>query len=131
MRNELVEGLLVGAVIGLAIIAIRTLMAGASTLLQALALLLVGIALGVAQLVLVLRRADREETPQHGPVESRQAPVRRPGRRHDPFARELTGDWTGLDERISGRDAERVVGAEEPDAHAPNEPPGDQPAPRP
>ena len=96
MRNELVEGILLGTGIALAIIAIRALMSGASSRAQALALLLIGVGLCVVQFVLIVRRARRDGAPSHKPVETpRPAMRKRPGPR-DPFARELTRDWTGL-----------------------------------
>ena len=96
MRNQLVEGILLGTGIALAIIAVRALMSGASSRAQALALLLIGLALCVVQFVLIVRHARQDGTPSHRPLETpRPAARKRPGPR-DPFARELTRDWTGL-----------------------------------
>jgi hypothetical protein len=97
MYNDMPEGIIIGATIGLAVVAIRILLAGAS-LGQALALVLAGVVLCVAQVVLSLRRARRAS----------RAPVSRPGSgrarrlsRHNPFAQELTHNWTGLDDHLT------------------------------
>ena len=100
MRNELIEGVLLGIGIGLAVIAIRTLMAGASSQAQVLALVLVGAALCIVQLVLTLRSKRREAPPTRDAVEARRPLARRRSSQRDPFARELTREWTGLDERV-------------------------------
>jgi hypothetical protein len=96
MRNELIEGVIIGATIGLAVVAIRALFVGDTSAGQALALALAGAILCGVQLVLVLRRAgkrssDSTEVPQVAP--------QRPGRQN-PFAQELTRNWTGLDDRL-------------------------------
>ena len=82
--------------------AIRTLIGG-DTAWQALALVLAGAALCGMQLLLVLRRPPRAAQP---PVEEESEAPRpairaRPSRRN-PFAQELTRNWTGLDDPRTG-----------------------------
>jgi hypothetical protein len=105
MYNDMPEGLIIGATIGLVVVAIRILLAGAS-LGQALALVLAGVVLCVAQIVLSLRRArraSRSPAPQPGPARTRRLS------RHNPFAQELTHNWTGLDDRLAGENQEPTV----------------------
>jgi hypothetical protein len=112
MRDELIEGLFIGATIGLAVVAIRTLLAGASAG-QGLALALAGMALCGVQLLLSLRRARRAQPPID--PEPPPAPQRRP-RQNNPFAQELTRNWTGLSDQPieeSGASAEALN--EQPD----------------
>jgi hypothetical protein len=95
MRNDLLEGLIIGATVGLAVVAIRVLLDGASAG-QALALALAGVALCASQVALSRRRVRR----------SGQQPAVRPAMprrlsRHNPFAQELTHNWTGLDDRLT------------------------------
>jgi hypothetical protein len=94
MHDELFEGLLIGATIGLAVIAIRTLLAGASAG-HALALALAGVTLCGIQLLLSLRRARRSQPPADPEPPP---PPRRPSR-SNPFAQELTRNWTGLNDQ--------------------------------
>jgi hypothetical protein len=110
MHNDMPEGLIIGATIGLAVVAIRMLLAGAS-IGQALALALAGALLCAGQVVLSLRRARRASRP----------PVSRPGAarsgrlsRHNPFARELTHNWTGLDDRLTEERQEPRTESPEP-----------------
>src|SRR5262245_46634415 len=114
MRDELIEGFFIGATIGLAVVAIRTLWAGASSG-QGLALALAGTALCGVQLLLSLRRARRA----HPPTDPEPpAPQRRPSR-NNPFAQELTRNWTGLnDQPIEENGAPTKVVKEQPDQQA-------------
>jgi len=96
MRNELIEGVIMGATIGLAVVAIRVLFVGDTSAGQALALALAGAVLCGIQLLLVLRRAGRRSSDS---TEIPQASPQRPGRQN-PFAQELTRNWTGLDDRL-------------------------------
>jgi hypothetical protein len=96
MRNELIEGVIIGATIGLAVVAIRALFVGDTSAGQALALVLAGAVLCGVQLLLVLRRAGKRSSDS---TEMPQAAPRRPGRQN-PFAQELTRNWTGLDDRL-------------------------------
>jgi hypothetical protein len=102
MYNDMPEGLIIGATIGLVVVAIRMLLAGAS-LGQALALALAGVVLCVTQVVLSLRRArraTRPSTPQPRPARARRLS------RHNPFAQELTHNWTGLDDHLTEENQE-------------------------
>jgi hypothetical protein len=102
MYNDMPEGLIIGATIGLVVVAIRILLAGAS-LGQALALVLAGLLLCVAQVVLSLRharRATRPSAPQPGSSRARRLS------RHNPFAQELTHNWTGLDDHLAEENQE-------------------------
>ena len=96
MRNELIEGVIIGATIGLAVVAIRMLFVGGTSAEQALALALAGAVLCGVQLLLVLRRAGKRSNDS---TEIPQASPQRPGRQN-PFAQELTRNWTGLDDRL-------------------------------
>jgi len=110
MHNDLPEGIIIGATIGLMVVAIRALLAGASTA-QALALTLAGLALCASQIVLSLRRV-RHVARQR--AEQPTAP--RPWRlsRHNPFAQELTHNWTGLDDHVIKEDREPRTENHEP-----------------
>jgi len=97
MRYDWFDSVIVGGSIALAILAIQTLADGAPGQARLLLLLLAGAVLAGLQLVLTLRRTRRgasEQPPQSG----RPAPDARTDRRN-PFIRELTRDWTGLDDR--------------------------------
>jgi hypothetical protein len=98
MRHELVEAVLIGATIGLTVVAIRTLADSESSPYQGLALALAGASLCCLQLVLVLRRARRRNQPPADRPTSPQPPIRKRPSRHNPFAQELTRNWTGLDD---------------------------------
>ena len=94
MREELLEGVCVGATIGLAVVAIRTLLGAASTR-QVLALTLAGLVLCGVQLLLSLRRVRRTKPPaKHAPPPAPQRPNRK-----NLFAQELTRNWTGLNDQ--------------------------------
>jgi hypothetical protein len=94
MRVELLEGLCIGATIGLAAVAIRTLL-GSSSAQQGLALVLAGLALCGVQLLLSLRRARRTQPP----ADPAPPPASRRPNRKNPFAQELTRNWTGLNDQ--------------------------------
>jgi hypothetical protein len=102
MHNDLAEGLIIGATIGLAVVAIRVLLAGASAG-QALALALAGVALCASQVVLARRRG-------RGAVRPPAAVRPRRLSRHNPFAQELTHNWTGLDDRLTEEHREPARG---------------------
>jgi hypothetical protein len=119
MRTDLFEGLIIGGTIGLAVIAIRVLLVGQASASQATALVLAGVLLSGAQIVLALRRArhsadsagDRPDTLPLWLVSRRRLS------RKNPFAQELTHNWTGLDDRLSGQDQEPTGGDEEDTRH--------------
>jgi hypothetical protein len=105
MDRDLSEGLIIGATIGLLVVAIRMLFAGASAW-QALALVVAGVILCAGQVVLWVRRARRDARPS-----ALRTAAARPRRlsRQNPFAQELTRNWTGLDDRFT-------KGKQEPEA---------------
>jgi hypothetical protein len=101
MRNSPIESLLIGGGIALGVLLVHALTQGAPALVQLLALLAAGVVLFCVQLVLALRRAPpphRQDEPQR-----RFGPLRQ--RRRNMFARELTHDWTGLEDHPAERDA--------------------------
>ena len=110
MRSDLPEGLIIGATIGLAVVGIRMLLAGPS-MGQALALALAGVLLAAGQIVLSLRRARRAASPP-----APRSGAARPRRlsRHNPFAQELTHNWTGLDDRLTEEHREPRTESPEP-----------------
>jgi hypothetical protein len=103
MKTDLFEGLIIGGTIGLAVIAIRILLVGQASAAQATALIMAGILLSGAQIVLALRRARHSGGSVQDPPDS--LPLwpasRRRLSRKNPFAQELTHNWTGLDDRLS------------------------------
>src|SRR5262245_35010122 len=98
MYNDMPEGLIIGATIGLVVVAIRMLLAGAS-IGQALALVLAGVILCAAQVVVLLVRRAHQSSQPAAPRPSL-ARSRRLSR-HNPFAQELTHNWTGLDDHLT------------------------------
>jgi hypothetical protein len=111
MRNEWLEFILIGAGIGLAVLAIRALIGQDVPQVQLLALVLVGMALSLLQFRLALRRRRQGSRPP-----SEQNTARRPvthvrPARPNPFDNELTRNWTGLDERLSNAEPPRAPDA--------------------
>jgi hypothetical protein len=103
MRNSLLESLVVGCGIALGTLVIGALTHGAPVATQLLALLAAGLVLFCMQLALTLHRARRAGQPPEqsaGPA-PRRLLLRRSQR--NPFFRELTDDWTGLDDHLSER----------------------------
>jgi hypothetical protein len=105
MRKDLFDSLIMGLSIAFVVLAIRTLADGAAEQIQLLMLLAAGVALAGLQLALTLRRARRRghagaQWPEPG------QPAPRPRRdQRNPFVRELTREWTGLDEHVIERSA--------------------------
>jgi hypothetical protein len=99
MRNSTIESLVIGCGIALGVLLVHTLTQGAAAISQLLALLAVGVVLFCVQLALASRRGS---PPPAAPGESRTRPLRQ--RRRNPFARELTHDWTGLEDHATERD---------------------------
>ena len=96
MRNDLTDSLLLGVTIGFIALAIHALTVAAAPHYQLLALALAGVVLFAVHLALGLRRgrksrAETDDRHEHEPAGMR------PDRRN-PFFRELTKDWTGLDD---------------------------------
>src|SRR5438105_12446495 len=104
MRNSVIESLIVGCGIALVVLLVQALTQGAPAMTQLLALLAAGAVLFCIQVALTLRRARRRgpaQEEQDAPPE-RSRPLRY--RRRNPFARELTHDWMGLEDHSAERD---------------------------
>jgi hypothetical protein len=104
MRNSLIESLVIGCGIALGVVLVHLLTQGASVMTQLIALLAAGVVLFCIQLALALRRTSRggpspEEQDEQQP---RFRSLRQ--RRRNPFARELTHDWIGLEEHSAERE---------------------------
>jgi hypothetical protein len=104
MRRNFFEEIIIGATIGLAVMAIRTLIGGA-TAWQALALVLAGTALCGIQLLLLRRPPRAAQPPAEEESEAPRPAIRARSSRRNPFAHELTRNWTGLDDPTLGESA--------------------------
>ena len=104
MRNRPIESLVIGCGIALGVLLVHALTQGAPALTQLLALLTAGVALFCIQLALTVRRARRGGRLPKEQVEPQQRslPLRR--RRRNPFVRELTHDWIGLEDHSAEHD---------------------------
>ena len=109
MRNRPIESLVIGCGIALGVLLVHALTQGAPATTQLLALLTAGVVLFCIQLALVARRSNRPPEAQDE-SQQRSRPLRH--RRRNPFARELTHDWTGLEDHSAERD---VAGRSAPD----------------
>jgi hypothetical protein len=123
MRTSPIESLVIGCGIALGVWLVHTLTQNAPALIQLLALLSAGVVLFCIQLALLVRRARRggssAEPPDAPPQLS--LPLRR--RRRNLFARELTHDWTGLEEHPTERDSGGSLVPDELDDELWGEPP--------
>ena len=97
MSRDLFDSLLIGVSIGFIALAIHALTDGSAPQYQLLALTLAGAALFAIHLTMALRRR-RQSQAQKETAEQAQAPEMYLRDRRNPFFRELTRDWTGLDE---------------------------------
>ncbi len=113
MQDDLVEAVILGIVIGGAVLTIRALMGSTPSQPQMLVLLLVGVALVVVQFLLSLRRSRRNGPPPHDHTRGGPHRLRRRMERRSPFMHELTNNWTGLDEHIPGVAAAPPQGEEQ------------------
>ena len=121
MRNDLIESICIGGCIGLVVLAIHALTSNAGPQTQLLALLVAAILIVCGQLVFTIWRRRRGaallDQPHH------QAPnllqIRR--NRRNPFFRELTSDWTGLDERFLEPGADGSTPPARPSDHSDGE----------
>lgn len=119
MQDDLVEAVILGTVIGGAVLTIRALMGSTPSPAQMLVLLLVAIVLVVVQFMLSLRRSRRNGAPPPDHARSGPRRLRRRMERRSPFMHELTNSWTGLDEHVTGvapappQDEEQLVGNEQ------------------
>ena len=103
MRNNLIESLVIGCGIALGVVLVHVLTEDAPAMTQLLALLIAGIVLFCIQLALAIRRARLGGLPpQQDEPQPRFRSLRQ--RRRNPFARELTHDWTGLEDHSAERD---------------------------
>jgi len=98
MRNSVIESLMVGCGIALGVLLIHTLTQGAPATTQLLALLAAGIVLFCVQLGLALHRSRHDRPPPEEHAGLAQRPMLSRRSRRNPFFRELTHDWTGLDD---------------------------------
>jgi hypothetical protein len=105
MRNSPIESLVIGCGIALGVVLVHVLTQGEPMLIQLLALLAAGVVLFCIQLALALLHAPRgsPSSEQHDAPQPLSRPLR--GRRRNPFARELTHDWTGLEDHSVERDS--------------------------
>ena len=104
MRNSPIESLVIGCGIALGVVLVQALTQGAPAPTQLLALLAAGVVLFCIQLALAMRRARRgDQSPEHlDAPQPLSRSLRRRGR--NPFARELTHDWIGLEDHSPERD---------------------------
>jgi hypothetical protein len=112
MPNRAIESLVIGCGIALGVLLVHALTQGAPAMTQLLALLTAGVVLFCIQLALTVRRARRGGPPHEEQDEPQQRfrPLRH--RRRNPFARELTHDWIGLEDHSAERD---LAGRSAPD----------------
>jgi hypothetical protein len=96
MRRDFVDILLLGGAIAIVTLAINILTDGVAPYYRLLALALAGIALFGVQLVRAIRRARQDDRPSEESVDHEPTHIRH--NPNNPFFRELTHDWTGLDE---------------------------------
>ena len=99
MRNGTIESLVIGCGIALGVLLVHMLTQGASAMTQLLALLAAGVVLFCIQLALASRRGSPPPAKQG---QARPRSLRQ--RRRNPFTRELTHDWTGLEDHSAERD---------------------------
>ena len=104
MRNSPIESLVIGCGIALGALLVHALTQGAPALTQVLALLVAGVVLFCIQLALTVRRARQGSPPpdQQDEPQQRFQPLRQ--RRRNLFMRELTHDWSGLEDPSAERD---------------------------
>jgi hypothetical protein len=103
MRSSIIESVMVGCGIALGVMLVHTLTQGAPATTQLLALLVAGIVLFCIQLGLALRRSRRDGSRFDEQAGLEQPPLLSRRARRNPFFRELTHDWTGLDDHPAER----------------------------
>jgi hypothetical protein len=104
MRNDLIESLWIGGCIGLAVLAVHLLTASAAPQVQLVALLAAAFLIACCQIAFTIWR-ERRGIPSGAPPAEQEPNVLRLRRnRRNPFFRELTSDWTGLDEHLADDD---------------------------
>ncbi len=104
MRNSLIESLVIGCGIALGVMLVHVLTQGAPVMTQLLALLVASAVLFCVQLVLAIGRRRHGDSPpeEQDQQQPRSRPLRQ--RRRNPFARELTHDWIGLEDHSAERE---------------------------
>jgi hypothetical protein len=121
MRKDLINSLLVGGAIGFIAIGLHVVTAAASPAYRLLALAVAGLVLFAVHLAIALRRGRQaRHDADDGEHEA--------GARHNPrnpFFRELTSDWTGLDEHPAGEQPPNGAEATAADTRAPQARPGE------
>jgi hypothetical protein len=107
MRNNFVESAVIGSSIAFGVLAIHALTDSTPAQLQLMALVLAGVALFCVQLAFTIRRIRHSDAPAEEQPEAERPARLRPDRRN-PFFRELTHDWTGLEEHTVQRAGRRA-----------------------
>jgi hypothetical protein len=120
MRNDLIEGLCIGGCIGLAIVVMHALTSSAAPQVQLLVLLAAAVVIAAGQVLFSSWRNRQGTAPRSQASEPAPSMSRLRRNRRNPFFRELTRDWTGLDEYAADDDA--IAGS----AKAPAEPNGER-----
>ncbi len=115
MRNDLIESLCIGGCIGLAIVVTHVLTNSAAPQVQLLVLLAAAIVIAVGQLLLSSWRNRQGAAPHSEPSEHAPNTFRLRRNRRNPFFRELTRDWTGLDEYAASDDVTAGTAKAPPD----------------
>jgi hypothetical protein len=112
MRNNFVESAVIGGSIAFGVLAIHALTDSTPAQLQLMALVLAGIALFCVQLAFTIRRIRQSNARSQEQPEAELPARLRPDRRN-PFFRELTHDWTGLEEHTLHRASRRAQSPDE------------------
>jgi hypothetical protein len=120
MRNELVESLWIGACIGLAVLVVHALTANTTPQVQLLALLAAAILVACCQIAFTIWRERRGIPSGAPPTDHTPQFLRNRRNRRNPFFRELTSDWTGLDEHLA--DDDQATGPTNPRPDDPHRP---------
>ena len=108
MRNHLAESLCIGGLIGVAVLLIHVLTANAAPQIQLLALLAAACLVACCQIAFTIWYERRGIPSGSSPDDQATNFLRFRRNRRNPFFRELTSDWTGLDEHFAD---DRAAGA--------------------
>ena len=122
MRDDVIESVLIGSSAALLALAVHAWTAELAGSVQALALLLAGVVLIVAQLIFSARRKRQQRPPD--PDEQAAGMLGPP--RQNLFLRELNSDWTGLDAPQPARNGAEETAAEEAESAITEAPPAEQ-----
>jgi hypothetical protein len=104
MRNDLIESLWIGGCIGFAVLAVHMFTANAAPQVQLMALLAAALVVACCQIAFTIWRERRGIPSGNSPAEQEPNVWRLRRNRRNPFFRELTSDWTGLDDHLAGED---------------------------